>query len=161
MLPGPIAAAISLTTPAPPAMVWRAFEAAPRWPEVLRDIAEAWIDPDGRLIPGAVMRSRAVPGTMAVDMAYRVDETEPPHRLVTTSRAAGFTARADYRFAPDPAGGTQITLTAAVLAERASMRLYIAFTRPRHTEMVEASLRRRLQAMLTLAETLWREEGAH
>jgi len=156
---GPIAASVTLTTDAPRAFVWRAFETPQRWPEVLRDVAEAWIEPDGRLTPGAVLRSRAVPGTMAVDMAYSVLEAEPPHHLVTTSRAAGFDARSDYRFVEGPRGGTQVTLAATVRAASAPMRLYIAITRQRHVELVESSLRRRLQPMLALAESLWREDA--
>ena len=158
MLLAPISAKATLTSDAPREYVWRAFESAPRWPEVLQDIQGAHIEPDGRLVAGAVMRSQAVPGTMAVDMAYQVLEAERPHRLVTESTAAQFRARVEYQFAEGARGGTQITLASTVRAERASMRLYIALQRKRHTELIEGSLNRRMRAMLDLAEKIWREE---
>jgi hypothetical protein len=160
MWPGPITARVSLATDTPRAFVWRAFEAARRWPEVLPDLESAAIEPDDRLAVGAVMRSRAVPGTMAVDMAYHVLVAEAPARLVTDSRANGFRARTDYRFADADGGGTTITFAANVTAERKLMRAYISLQRGRYSDMVEASLRRRMQAMLVLAEKLWQEDGS-
>lgn len=157
--PAPIRATVILTTDAPPEWVWRAFESAPRWPEVLQDVEAAEIAPAGRLVAGAVMHSRGVPGTMAVDMAYHVLAAERPHHLQTESIAAGFRARTDYRFETADGGGTTITLTADVAAERTMMRLYIAIQRKRHVELIEASLTRRMQSMLALAETLGRESG--
>ena len=157
MWPAPISATVNLTTDVPREYVWRAFESAPRWPEVLKDVEEAAIEPDGRLIAGAVMRSRAVPGTMAVDMAYHVLTAEPPEHLCTRSRAAGFTAEADYHFAEAANGGTELSLAARVIAEKFAMRVYIATQRGKHTTMIEASLRRRIEAMLTLGEKLWKE----
>ena len=48
--PAPVHATATLITDVPPAFVWRAFESAPRWPEVLKDIERAAIEPDGRLV---------------------------------------------------------------------------------------------------------------
>jgi hypothetical protein len=154
----PISATATLTSDAPREYVWRAFESAPRWPEVLKDLAEAQVEPNGRLEQGSIMRSRAVPGTMAVDMEYRVLEAERPHRLVTESKAAGFSAHTEYRFAEGAHGGTQVTIIGQVRADKASMRLYIAIQRRRHIELVEGSLHRRMRSMLDLAEKIWREE---
>jgi hypothetical protein len=159
MWPAPIHATATLTTDVPREFVWRAFESAPRWPEVLKDIEAAEIEPDGRVVAGAVMRSRAVPGTMAVNMAYHVLEAEPPQRLVTESTAAGFRARTHYRFDVAANGGTDIALTAEVAAQKMSMRVFIAAKRSAHVQMVEGSLHRRMQSMLALAEILWREAG--
>lgn len=153
----PIVATVTLTTDVPREFVWRAYESAPRWPEVLKDLEGAEIEPDGQLVAGAVMRSRAVPGTMAVDMAYQVLAAEPPEHLRTESAAAGFKAVADYRFAVAANGGTEITLSANVAAEKFMMRLYVAVQRSQHATMIEASLRRRLQSMLNLADILWKE----
>jgi hypothetical protein len=160
MRPAPITVSVTIPTRVPREYVWRAFESAPRWPEVLHDLAAAEIEPDGRLVPGAVMRSRAVPGTMAVDMAYRVLDAVAPERLRTQSDAAGFTAVTDYRFAPEADGVTEITLNVSVAAQKAMVRLYIAVQRARHEEMVTASLHRRMQSMLALAEKIWKEETA-
>jgi hypothetical protein len=158
MWPAPIHATATLTTDVPREFVWRAFESAPRWPEVLTDLEAAHIEPDGRLVVGAVMRSRAVPATMAVDMAYHVLEAEPPQHLVTESTASGFQARTRYRFDVAANGGTDITLTADVAAQKMSMRVFVAAQRSQHVKMVEGSLHRRMQSMLALAEMLWREE---
>src|SRR4051812_34935022 len=105
MLPAPISATVTMTSEVPRDHVWRAFESAPRWPQVLKDVESAEIEPGGRLASGAVMRTYAVPGTMAVDMAYHVLAAEPPHHLVTESNAAGFRAHTDYRFAEGARGG--------------------------------------------------------
>jgi hypothetical protein len=161
MWPAPIHATASLMTDVPREYVWRALESATRWPEVLKDIAEAAIDPDGRLQAGAIMRSRAVPGTMAVDMAYRVIEAQAPERLVTESSASGFTARTAYRFMPAANGGTEITLSADVSADKKLTRLYVAAQRSKHVDMVRGSLLRRMNLMLVLAEAIWREQTGH
>ena len=157
MLP-PITATVTLTSEAPRDYVWRAFETVSRWPQVLPDLAEGWLDPAGQLEAGAVMRTKGAPGTMAVDMAYHLLEAERPHRLVTRSSAADFSAHTEYRFAEGANNGTQVTVTGTVRAEKVSMRLYVAIQRSKHVELVQGSLERRTRAMLTLAETLWREE---
>jgi hypothetical protein len=158
MWPAPVRASATLTSGVPREFVWRALESAPRWPEVLKDIASAEIEPDGRLATGAVMRSYAVPGTMAVDMSYRVIEAAASERLVTESTANGFTARTEYRFAASADGGTDITLAADVSAQKLPVRLYVATQRDKHVTMVQGSLIRRMTAMLELAERIWREE---
>jgi hypothetical protein len=159
MWPAPIRASATLNSAVPRDFIWRAFESAPRWPEVLKDLSSATIEPDGRLAAGAVMRSQAVPGTMAVDMAYRVLEAEAPARLVTVSEANGFTARTAYGFAPAADGGTDLTLTAEVTAQKLPVRLYVAIQRDKHVQMVQGSLIRRMSAMLELAERIWREQA--
>jgi hypothetical protein len=159
MWPAPIRASATLTSDVPRAFVWRAMQSAPRWPEVLKDVASAEIAPDGRLAAGAVMHSRAEPGTMAVDMAYRVLEATAPERLVIESEANGFVARTEYRFAVSAGGGTDVTLNADVRARKLPMRLYVAIQRDKHVPMVQGSLIRRMSAMLELAERIWREES--
>ena len=65
---GRITVTRTFATAASPSAVWAALEAAPRWPEVLTDLIEARIEPDGVLAAGAVIRTRARPGTKAVDL---------------------------------------------------------------------------------------------
>ena len=102
---GRIVIAHAFLTFAPPAAVWAALEAAPRWPEVLDDLIEARIEPDGVLAAGAVMRVKARPGTQAIDMSYDVIAAEPPRRLAIQAGAAGqFRSRAEYTIEPDGTG---------------------------------------------------------
>lgn len=154
----PITATVTMDTEVPREYVWRAFESAPRWPEVLQDIESAQVEPNGRLEAGAVMRSRAVPDTRAVDMAYNVLEAEHPHRLVIQSSAVGFSAHTEYRFAEGAHGGTRITINGTVAAHKLSMRAFIAVKRKPHTQLIEGSLHRRMSSMLELAEKIWKEE---
>lgn len=148
---GPIVATVTLTTTALRAAVWQALEAAPRWPQVLTDLAEAAIAPAGRLEAGAVISTKALPGGNVIDMQYRVLAAEPLRRLVLTSRARGFGAETEYLL-DDDEGGTQVTITARVMPERVLGRLAVVLWRKQHAGHVAASLRRRGQAMLTLAE---------
>jgi uncharacterized protein YndB with AHSA1/START domain len=150
---GPIVATVTLTTAAPRAAVWQAFEAAPRWPQVLTDLAEATIAP-GRLEAGAVISTKALPGGNVIDMQYRVLAAEPLRRLVLASRARGFRAETEYVLDDDDEPGTQVTITAQVMPERVLGRLAVVLWRKRHAGHVAASLRRRGQALLTLAEML-------
>src|SRR5262245_3603023 len=101
---GPIVATVTLTTAAPRAAVWQALEAAPRWPLVLTDLAEAAITPAGRLEPGAVISTKVLPGRDVIDMTYRVLAAESARRLVLTSRARGFQAETEYLLADDDDG---------------------------------------------------------
>ena len=95
----------TFSTTAPPAAVWAALEAAPRWPQVQSDLIEARIEPDGRLIAGATIRTKAKPGTAAVDMSYRVVEAERPSRLKIEAASAGhFRSRTEYRIEPEGDG---------------------------------------------------------
>jgi hypothetical protein len=151
---GPIVATVTLSTAAPRAAVWQALEAAPRWPQVLTDLAEAAIAPAGRLEAGAVISTKALPGLNVIDMQYRVLAAEPLRRLVLTSSARGFRAETEYVLDDDDEPGTQVTITARVMPERVLGRLAVVLWRKQHAGHVAASLRRRGQAMLTLAEML-------
>jgi len=149
----PIRATITLTTNARRAAVWQALEHVARWPQVLTDLSEATIAPEGPLASGAVITTRALPGHNVIDMTYQVLAAEPLHRLVLASSARGFRAQTEYVL-EDIGGETEVSLTAEVSAERLLGRLSAALWRDQHARHVAASLRRRGQAMLTLAETL-------
>lgn len=148
----PIRATVTLTTSAPRAAVWHALERVARWPQVLTDLAAAAIEPAGPLAPGTLITTRALPGSNVIDMTYRVLAAEPFRRLVLASSARGFRAQTEYVL-EDIEGETEVTVTAEVSAERLLGRLSAALWRDQHARHVAASLRRRGQAMLTLAET--------
>jgi hypothetical protein len=150
----PVTATVALSTPAPVHATWAAFETATRLPEVLPDIAAAAVDPDGRLVPGATIRTVARPDRNVIDMRYDVLAAEPPRRLVLQSSAEGFRAQTTYDFEADTDGGTHVTVTAAVVAERIKGRLVALFWRSLVTQQLERSLRRRTEALLELAEKL-------
>jgi Activator of Hsp90 ATPase homolog 1-like protein len=149
----PIRVTVALTTSAPRAAVWQALEHVPRWPQVLTELSEAVTAPAGSLAPGTIITTRGQPGRNVIDMNYRVLAAEPLRRLVLASRAQGFRAQTEYVL-EDADGGTQVNLSAEVTAERVLGRLSAALWRDQHARHVAASLRRRAQAMLTLAEKL-------
>jgi hypothetical protein len=149
----PIHATVALTTSVPRAAVWQAFEQVSRWPQVLTELSEAAIAPTGPLAPGTVISTKALPGRNAIDMIYQVLAAEPLRRLVLVSRARGFRAQTEYLL-EDADDGTELALTAEVSAERLLGRLSTALWRDQHARHVATSLRRRAQAMLTLAENL-------
>lgn len=153
----PIVATVTLTTEADRAAVWRALESAERWPEVLPDISAAHIEPDGRLREGSTIRTQPKPDTTMVEMAYHVLAADPRRRLVLASTAAGFDAHTEYVLADDPEGGTSVTLKATVMAEGIVMRVSTAVRRGTYATHVATSLRRRMGALLMLAETIARE----
>jgi hypothetical protein len=150
---GLIKASVTLTTAASPAAVWSAFEEAPRWPEVLTDLLEARIEPDGKLVLGAVIRSKARPGSAAVDMRYEVIEAVPAQSLALASRPKGLRARTRYMF--EPIGdGARITVSSEMAAENLIGRVVMAYRRERYATQLVASLQKRTQALLNLAERM-------
>jgi hypothetical protein len=150
---GLVKASVTLTTAASPAAVWSAFEEAPRWPEVLADLLEARIAPDGKLAPGAVIRSKARPNTRAVDMRYDVIEAVPAQSLILASHWKGLRGRTRYLF--EPIGdGTRITVASEMATENLIGRLVMAFWRAQYATQLVASLQTRTQALLNLAERM-------
>jgi len=144
----------TLTTTATPEQVWAALQAAPRWPEVLSNLGQAWIDPIGELVEDAVIRTKAAPGQPYVDMDYYVLLAEPPTRLVFASRANKFRAIVDYRLRPLDDDRTELAVSAEILSETMLGRLGLATRRKAHTKGAAFSMRRRAQAMLDLAEDM-------
>ena len=149
----PLVVSTTLTSSASRAAVWHALETAPRWPEVLPDVVDVTVTPAGRLEPGAVIVARALPGRDVIDMSYRVLAAEPLRRLVLMSSARGFRAETEYVL-EDDGDGSEITLTARVMAERMLGRVSMTIWRNQHEGHIAAALRRRGQAMLTLAAQL-------
>jgi hypothetical protein len=158
-LPSAVAITLRFSTTAPPAAVWDALEAAPRWPEVLDDLVEARIEPTGKLAVGSVMRSVAKPGTEAADMAYRVVEARRPRRLAIEAEVGNYRSSARYEIEPDGAGGATIALTAEVAPVRGLDIVIFFFARRRYTVQFKAGVHKRMRAMLTLAERIAEEDG--
>jgi hypothetical protein len=152
-MPASISVTLTISTTAPPAAVWAALEAAPRWPEVLTDLASARIEPDGVLRAGAVMRSFAKPDTQAADMVYRVVEARRPHHLAIEAEVGNFRSRAAYDIETIE-DGAQITLTAEIMPTRGIDRLIMALARRRYIGKFHAETKRRMRAMVTLAEQI-------
>jgi hypothetical protein len=157
-VPGSITVTLAFTTVAPPAAVWAALEAAPRWPEVLDDLVSARIEPDGVLAVGAVMRSFAKRGTQAADMAYRVVAAERPRHLAIEAALGHFRSHASYEIEADSDGGAQVILTAGVEPTRALKKVIMLLSRRRYLGKLKAAVDQRMRAMLTLAERIARAE---
>ena len=150
---GLIQVSITLTTAASPAAIWSAFEQAPRWPEVLTDLVEARIEPDGKLVPGAVMQSKARPNTGAADMRYDVTEAVPAQSLALASHWKGLRGRTRYTF--EPIGdGTRVTVSSEMEAESLIGRVAMAIWRAHYATQLVSALQTRTRALLTLAERM-------
>ena len=148
-----LAATITLSTPATRAAVWRALETVRRWPQVLPDLFDATIAPVGRLEAGGVITTRAKPGGDVIDMSYQVLAVEPLRRLVLAGSARGFRVQTEYLL-EDDGEGSEVTLPAQVAPERMLGRMSMMLWRSRHETQIAAALRRRGQAMLTLAKRM-------
>jgi hypothetical protein len=134
--------------------VWDALEAAPRWPEVLTDLVEAHIEPNGMLVEGAMIRTVAKAGTNAVDMTYRVVAADPRLSLIIESEIPKQArARSEYLIEPF-AAGTRVTLTSRIEPIRWLYRLAVVLARPAYIRQFEAGLDMRMLPMLALAERL-------
>ena len=157
-MPASVSVTLTISTTARPAAVWAALEAAPRWREVLTDLASARIEPDGVLRAGAVMRSFAKPGTEAADMAYRVVEARRPRHLAIEAEVGNFRSRAIYDIEPIPEGA-QVTLTAEIAPTRGFDRVIMFFARRRYIGKFRAGMHKRLRALLTLAERMAKEQS--
>jgi carbon monoxide dehydrogenase subunit G len=141
----------TFSTAASPAAVWAALEAAPRWPQVQSDLIEARIEPDGVLAAGATIRTKAKPGTAAVDMSYRVVEAQRPNRLTIEAPAAGhFRSRTEYRIEPEGAG-TRLTISAAVEPVLWLHKITTQLARGWYTRQLSENLRTRTGSLLALA----------
>lgn len=147
----PLSATVTLTSPAPPDNVWKAFTDATRWPEVLTDLASARIDPDGVLAAGAIIQTAALPDRNLIDMSYRVVDADHPHRLVLESSADGFSARTIYEFKAAADTGTEVTVTAVVTPQRLGGKITSTLWPHKYNEHIERSVRRRTTALLELA----------
>jgi hypothetical protein len=154
-LTDPIALTFSAVLPsaAPPAAIWRALEAAPRWPEVRPDIAEARIVPHGRLEPGATIRTFVKPGSKIPDMVYRVLAAEPLRRMVWASRVPTQLFMIEITIA-EAADGARVTAMVSVEADGFVNRLSLLVFRKRHVATLTKQLVERLGPLLTLAERM-------
>ena len=151
---GRIIISLDFPTSAPRSAVWAALEAAPLWPDVQPDLAEARIDPDGVLAPGATIRTRAKPGTRAVDMTYRVLEAEKPRRLaIETAVALHFRARTEYLIEAD-GEGARVILTSRIDPVHWLHKITTALERRWYTEQMTNNLKARIRPLLMLAERM-------
>ena len=145
--------------PPPRHAVWAALEAAPRWPEVLTDLVEARIEPDGVLAEGAIIRTVAKPGTRAVDMTYRVVAADPRLHLAIESGKPTLSAPAPNTRSPAFATGARVTVTSAVEPVRWLHRITTALARRSYTRQFEAAMEARMRPMLALAERIQQERS--
>jgi len=143
------------STAASPSAVWTALESAPRWPELLTDLVSARIEPDGRLVTGAVIRTVARPGTRAADMTYRVVAADPRLHLAIESGTDDFRARTDYAIDAF-ASGSRITVTSEAEPVRWLHKITTALARRAYTRQFEAIMEARMLPMLALAERIQR-----
>jgi len=150
-MPAPIHVSVTLTSTASPFAVWLAFGSVPRWPEFITDLIEARIEPDGKLVQGAVIRCQARPNTGAVDMRYDVAEAEPARRLVLVSNLKGLHARTRYVF-EGTGSGTRVTVTSEMQAKSLIGHVVLALWRTHYSAQLAATLQTRTQALLNFAE---------
>jgi uncharacterized protein YndB with AHSA1/START domain len=149
----PLTATQTITTWASPEDVWRAFEAAKRWPKTMRTLSEVSLEPDGTLHVGSVIR--AVNSTGAT-RNERVAEAEPPHRLVLVIDEADFYSRTEYEIAAGE-DGTDITVRGTLAARGIGQWVRFLLWRERMTPMLRTTLRERAQAIADLAERMRNE----
>jgi uncharacterized protein YndB with AHSA1/START domain len=150
-MPFPLTATQTFSTAASPAAVWGALESVELWPKVLATMAHATLEPPGALAAGSLIRTRAVPGSGASDLTYRVAAVEPPHRLVLVIDDDDYTAHTDYRIAPD-GGETDLVVTSMLNPKGLAQSIRFLLWRARIAPALNASVRDRTQALLRLAE---------
>ena len=145
----------TFTTAAPATAVWAALASPHRWPEVLTDLREGLIEPPGRLMAGATIRTFARPGTKAADMTYRVTLAEPPRRLAFSSESKVWEGATDYTIETN--GLTRVTLSVRIEPKTFWPRLAVRLWRSAYLDQLAANTRPRTLAMLKLAEAIARE----
>jgi hypothetical protein len=150
---GRITVSHTFTTTASPTAVWAALEAAPRWPEELKDLLEARIEPDGVLAEGAIIRTVAKRGTQAINMTYRVTVADPRLHLAFESEADDFRARTDYAIAAF-VRGARVTVTSVIEPVWWLHRVTTALARRSYSSQFEAMMHARVPPMLALAERI-------
>jgi uncharacterized protein YndB with AHSA1/START domain len=146
----PLQVTQTLTTSAAPSDVWRAFEAVVRWPQTMRFIREAALDPKGALAPRSRIHTFSESGARRDE---HVVEVEPPHRLVLTIDDEDYRARTEYRIAPDE-HGSEIVVTGTLVARGIGQSIRFLLWRERMTPMLKTTLRERTQAIVELAERI-------
>jgi hypothetical protein len=150
----PLTVTQTVSTTASPAQVWRAFEAVDQWPTVIRALARARLDPPGPLAAGHRILTRAVAGSNAADLDYRVREAEAPHWLVLSVEDAEFRAVTRYEVVARGAQDSDIVATATLDAVGLMQSLRFLAWRTRITPVLKANTRERAQALADLAERL-------
>ena len=150
-MPFPLTVSQTFSTSASPAAVWRALESAGRWPKVIATLAEVTVEPPRALAAGSIIRSRAVPGSGAADLTYRVIAAEPPRHLVLVIEDEDYTARTDYRIAQD-GGETDVLVTSTLNPKGIAQSIRFLLWQARIAPALNANVRDRTQALLRLAE---------
>ena len=157
-MPFPLTVTQTLSTAAPPAAVWRAFESVSRWPKGNPKVARATLSPRGPLAAGSTINIRAVPGSGGADRIERVIAAEPPSRLVLAIDDDEYRATTEYRVAPAADGLTDVTVTGTLDARGLTQILRFLLWRQRLTPILSATLRERAQALIDLAERIAGED---
>ena len=153
-MPASITATLVFSTAAPPSAVWAALEAAPRWPQVLDDCAEARIEPHGKLTAGSVIHSRAKAGSESADTASRVVAARRPRELTTETEAGHYRWRDSYVIASDGQGGARITVTSAIEAVRPLDKVILFFARKRYLNAFTVGIQKHVRGLVALAERI-------
>jgi uncharacterized protein YndB with AHSA1/START domain len=146
----PLTQTLTLTTPASPDQVWRAFETVARWPETLPSLREVAIEPEGALAAGSLIRSVSASGAKRNE---RVTHAEPPRKLVLAIEDEDFYARTEYAIGPGE-DGTDVTVTGTLEARGIGQTVRFLLWRERMIPMLKTTLRERTQAIIDLAERM-------
>ncbi len=146
----PLTATQTITTSASPEELWRAFEAAARWPETNASLRQVSLEPDGPLSVGSVIRSVSATGAKRNE---RVAEAERPRRLMLAIDDEDFRSRTEFDIAVGE-DGTDIMVTGWLEARGIGQTVRFLLWRERMTPMLKQTLRERAQGIAELAERM-------
>ena len=157
-MPVLLTATDTFRTTIPATAVWAALATPERWPEVLTDLREGWLDPPGELKEGALIQTFAKPDTRAIDMTFRIVAAEPLRRLRFRSEGKDWRGGSDYMIAGDD--HAEVTLTVSIEPLGFWPRLSVWLWRSFYQGQMSANVRARTQSMLQLAETIAHERNS-
>jgi len=149
----PLTTTQTLSTPAAPEAVWRAFERVDQWPTVLPALLTARLEPEGPLATGRSIVTRATPESKATDITMRVVAAEAPRHLALAIDDPAYRATTDYRIVAT-AGGTDVVVTATLEAIGFKQSVRFLLWQQRLIPMLRQTARERAQALIDLAERI-------
>jgi len=149
----PLTTTQTLSTPAAPAAVWRAFERVDLWPTVLPALLTARLEPEGPLAPGQRIVTRATAESKASDIIMNVAAVDAPHHLKLTIDDPAYRATTEYSVVAT-AGGTDIVVAASLEAFGFMQTVRFLMWQQRLVPMLRQTARERAQALIDLAERI-------
>ena len=143
----------TVSTPASPQAVWRAFERVDLWPTALPALLSARLEPPGPLAPGQTIVTRATPESKASDISSRVVAAEAPSHLTLVIEDTAYRATTDYRIVAAN-GTTDVIVTSSLEAFGFMQTVRFVMWQQRIMPMLRQTARERAQALIDLAERI-------